>query len=582
MAESKTPQFDKALDEILKDLVPHTRTCLWKGKHGHCEGEFPIEAEDIEFLKMLRVPAPNYCPTCRRIRRLTHMGMVQLFKRQCNVPGHDEMMISIFPANCPFPVYDYKYFIGDDFDPFSFGVDYDSGADHLKVLFELRQKFPMPSFLNRDPGSVNSEYSNGGRDTKNAYYAGGCFSCEDVWYTNFAVSSKVVMDSRVIHDSDHVYRSLMSDHLYKCSFSYFSNNLADCAFMFDCHNCTDCFGCVNIRNKKYVVFNEQLSKKDYEKFMEETFPLSRTQLKEYKERFWQLVKSLPMNASHNVSVENVSGVTISNSKDLYDVVDADRAEHIRHADSPLGHHDSMDLTFSGASDHLYGTTNIGSHSSWVKFSVSSKYCTNSEFIFNSKNLDNCFMCFGLQNKSHCILNKQYEPLLYFRIVDEIKTKLLKEGNYGDGLGLEYSAQAYNVSLGEIAYSLTKEEVEELGGYVAGEGETNVGDIPTISISDVGERITEVDDALLAKAIRCEVTGRPFRIVPTELAFYRKMQLPIPTTHPQVRMVEHLHMAPTGKKYSALCAHCGKAIYSLFDPKENYLLYCESCYQEEVV
>src|SRR6185369_15717386 len=123
--ETKTPQFDALLDKVLEELVPHVRVCKWKGEHKHCEGEFEITDEDIKFLKMLRVPPPNFCPPCRRIRRMTFMGLSQLFKIPCDAPGHTEQMISILPPECPFPVYDYKYFISDEFDPFIFGKEYD-------------------------------------------------------------------------------------------------------------------------------------------------------------------------------------------------------------------------------------------------------------------------------------------------------------------------------------------------------------------------------------------------------------------------------------------------------------------------
>ena len=182
--QSKTPQFDMLLNNILADLVPHTRKCLWEGKHQYCEGEFNIVAEDIEFLKSLRAPAPNYCPTCRRMRRYVHNGLVQLFKRSCNIPGHTEQMISILPPECPFSVYEYTYFIGDEFDPFTYGVDYTENKSPLTQLFELRKVFPMPSFLNRDPSSINSEYSNGGRNLKNGYFVFGCYSSENTWYSN--------------------------------------------------------------------------------------------------------------------------------------------------------------------------------------------------------------------------------------------------------------------------------------------------------------------------------------------------------------------------------------------------------------
>ncbi len=580
---SKTPKFDSAIGEIMGSLVPHARICKWKGMHPYCEGEFKIEEGDIKFLKMFSVPPPNFCPTCRRIRRLIHMNFSRLFKRECDVPGHNEMMISILPEECPFSVYDYQYFIGDKFDAFSFGIKYKEGDDPMKNLLSLRRKFPMPSFLNRDPSSVNSEYSNGGRNVKNGYYVIACYGVEDVWYSNMIDKSRNVMDSFQIWDSEFIYECLSSDHLYKSSFIYFSNNCMEGMFLFDCHNCQNCFGCVNLWNKKYCVYNKQLSKEEYESFINSIYPLSREILSDYEGKFWDLVKSLPANGPRNIAVDNVSGVNLANSKNLYDAIDADNSENIRHGDGALSHKDSMDFTFSGGhSSLLYMDVNIGSQSSRVKFSVSSKFCTDCEFIFNSKNLNNCFMCFGLQNKSYCILNKQYKEVEYFKIIDDIKSEMLKAGEYGDGLGLEFSAQAYNFSLAQIAYPLSNEEIIKLGGYVAKEPETNVGNIEIVKYSDLPKTINEISDDILNKAIICEVSGRPFRIIVSELEFYKRINLPLPNIHPLLRIEKRLHFVKAGKKYKTICAKCKKDIETIYDPSEKFLIYCEKCYQQEVM
>lgn len=579
---SKTPQFDALLDHMLDTLVPYTRTCLWQGKHPHCEGTFAITNEDIEFLRMLRVPAPNYCPTCRRMRRMGHMGINRLFKRVCQAPGHNESMISIFAPECPFPVYDYMYFIGDGFDPFSYGTAYEQGSP-MDKLFAMRQIFPMPSFLNRDPSSINSEYSNGGRNTKNAYYASGCYGSEDIWYSNMAGRSRNIMDSRIVQSSEFVYGSLNGDHLYKCIYTYFSGNCTDSMFLFDCKNCTDCFGGVNLRNARYVVFNQQLSKEDYEAFMKSITPFSRNILSECAERFWNLVKEKPMNASHNIGSKNVFGVGVDFSEDVYNCVDVSNSQHIRYVDAALSHKDSMDILFSGGhSHHLYGSVNIGSQSSGVRFSISSKFCTDCEFVFNSKQLTNCFMCFGLQSKSYCILNKQYEAEEYFRIVDQIKSEMLQRGEYCDGPDLKFSAQAYNFSLAQIPYPLTDDQIQILGGYVGAEPDTNTSSMDTLQASDVPQTINEVSDDILSKAILCSVTGRPFRIIASELAFYRRMGLPLPIVHPSVRIENQYRMAQNGKMYQATCAHCENSTTSMFDPNDGYTLYCEKCYQAEVI
>ena len=579
---SKTPQFDALLDSMLAELVPHERACLWKGEHPHCEGTFTIESEDIEFLKMLRVPAPTLCPTCRRIRRFTHMGVMRLFKRSCDAPGHGEQVISIFPQECPFPVYDYDYTVSDAFEPFDFGVDYAPGTSPLAQLFSVRKTFPLPAFINRDGSSVNCEYSNGGRSSKNCYYTSGAFGSENVWYSGLVNKSKEVMSSRAINDCDTIYEVLGGKSLYKTSFAFFSNDCSDSTLIFDCRNCTNCFGCVNLRNKSNCIFNEQKTKEEYDAFMAANTPLSHAALQEHKERFWKLVKALPANASRNVSSENVSGVLIENSRNAFDATDSKRAEHVRHVDGALTHKDSMDILFSGGSELLYETTNVGSSSSRVKFSISSKFTTDSEFVFNSMNISNCFMCFGLQGKSYCVLNRQYSPEEYWPLVDSIKTEMLAGGEYGEHPDMRFSAQCYNFSLGGLYYPLPGETVRKLGGFFAAEPDTNVGSLELVPASELPDTIAEVDDSILGKAIICEETGRPFRIIPTELAFYRKLGVPLPRVHPNVRLDRVYRFSPTGTRFYASCAKCGKDVQSIYDPKDGYLLYCESCYQKEVI
>jgi hypothetical protein len=39
----------------------------------------------------------------------------------------------------------------------------------------------------------------------------------------------------------------------------------DSAFLFNCIGCSHCFGCVNLRNQKYHIFNEKYTKGEYEK-----------------------------------------------------------------------------------------------------------------------------------------------------------------------------------------------------------------------------------------------------------------------------------------------------------------------------
>lgn len=573
--------FKDHIEKIFITLQPHKRQCLWAGVHNYCEKEFEITEDDIEFLKMLEVPPPNFCPTCRRIRRLGHMNTVRLFSRQCQAPEHKETIISIFPKECPFVVYDYQYFASPEFDPMNFGRVYDTNRSSFEQLFDLRKIFPMPSFLNRDPSSINSEYSNGGRDLKNGYFVTGCFGSEDVWYSNLINKSKEVMDSRAIIKSELVYGSFASENLYRTCFVYFSSDCSDSMFLFDCKNCTFCFNCINLRNKKYCVNNEQLTKEEYELFIKKIYPLPQEKIKEFKKEFWSMVKKTPIQASRNIGSKNVFGVLLNGCEDLYDVADAHNSMHIRHADGCFSHKDSMDMLFSGGNcHHLYQTINVGSSSGNIKFSVSSKFVTDCEFIFNCKNINNCFMCFGLENKSYCVLNTQYSKEKYFELVDTIKVSMLERGEYGDGFDLSFSAQAYNVSHANIAFPLTKEQIETIGGYTVGEPETNIKEIEVIK--NVPRNIEEVSNEITKGALVCETTEKPFRIIQTELEFYRKMKLPLPTQHPSVRMESHYKLAPEGKMYHTPCSNCQKEMNSLFNPSEGYVLYCDDCFKAEFI
>src|SRR3989338_7001674 len=569
---TKTPKFDALLDKVFETLIPHKRKCIWMGEHKHCEGEFEIMEGDIEFLKMLRVPPPNYCPTCRRIRRFAHMNPLKLFKRSCDAPSHSESIISIFSEECPISVFDYEYFISDKFNPFSYGRKYDKNESPFQILLSMRKEFPVPSFLNKDSSSVNSEYSNGGRNVKNGYLAMSCYQSENIWYSNFIIKSKDVMEGREIENSDHLYKGLYSDHIYRSLFIYFSKECTDSMFLFDCRNCDNCFGCVNLRGAKHCVWNKQLSKEEYEKFIKSVYPLGRHTLAEYEKKFWNLVKTLPINAPRNVTVDNVKGVLLKNVRNVYDVTDSADSERVRHSNGCFSHQDSMDVLYSGNhSSLLYSTTNVGGQSSKVKFSIHNKLSTDSEFIFNCKDVHNCFMCFGLQNKSYCVLNIQYSKEEYFPLVDSIKTQMLERGEYGDGLGLDISAQAYNFSIGQITFPLEGGEILKLGGYIAKEPETNAGNVKILSHDEVPQTIEEVSDDIVNHAIKCEVTGKPFRIISSELQFLRKMKMPLPTQHPFIRMQSSFLFVPVGKKYDASCAKCQKSIDSVFDPKNKFIL-----------
>lgn len=111
--------------------------------------------------------------------------------------------------------------------------------------------------------------------------------------------------------------------------------------------------------------------------------------------------------------------------------------------------------------------------------------------------------------------------------------------------------------------------------------------------------------LTKQILICEVSGRPFRLQKAELEFYRKMNIQMPRKHPDIRHEERMWLRPWRTLYLRDCDKCGKEMLSVYPIVGTYgnasdteniwsrdgraegvspqqpLVYCESCYQQEL-
>jgi hypothetical protein len=581
MDHSKTPNFDTALDAILSELVPHGRTCRQKELSRFCEGEFKIVDKDIEFFKLLRVPPPTLCPTCRRQKRFAFVNRCSFYKRKNDAPDAKGPMISYVPPNSPFVVYDLDYYRSANWDPLTYGTTYTEDVSFFDQFFDLRLKVPQPGIL-RDPSNVNYEYSLNGKNSKNVYCSSGVFDSEDVWYTIFCTKSRQIMDSQKPTKSENCYNIFFTNHASNCFYLYYSADCIDSWFLYNCRNCQNCFGCVNLRNKNYCWFNEQLSKEEYEKRFKEFGLDKRSVVEKVKEEFWVFVKSHPVLASRSVRAINSNGVVLTDCNDCTNCVSAERCEHERYCDSVISHKDSMDVYASGASDLTYESTGSGGQASNVKFMVISKTCINSEYLINCRLCENCFGCIALENKKYCIFNKQYEPEEYYKELDRVKTAMLTNGEYGEFYPYKFSAFAYNGADVDIAYPLEKEEVEKLGALWQEHVATDTAGLAVLAKDQVPDSITDVTDDILNQAIICEVTGKPFRVIKTELEFYRRHGLPLPTIHPYERMRRFFAHMGNHLMRQDVCESCGAGLQTIYPEGEGWRLHCETCFNRQVL
>ena len=104
----------------------------------------------------------------------------------------------------------------------------------------------------------------------------------------------------------------------------------------------------------------------------------------------------------------------------------------------------------------------------------------------------------------------------------------------------------------------------------------------IPASKLPEDISKIPDDILNWAIECEVTGKPFRIIPQELEFYRKHHLPIPRRHPDQRHLDRMKMRNPRKLFERKCDKCGEDMITTYSPERPERVYCEACYEREVI
>ena len=231
----------------------------------NCKAKFIIESEDFEFYKKIDVPEPTFCPDCRAQRRMAFRKEGPYFyKRKCDATGKD--LISFFHPESPVKIYDQKYWWSDKWDATKYGRDYDFNKPFFEQFKELFLNVPQIA-ISRDAQSVNSDYCASSNFMKNCYLVNNSSYNEDVSYSNRVLESKDSLDLYLSNKLELCYQNIYCSNSYKLFFSNHCDSCVESAFLYDCRNCQNCFGCTNLRNKKYHIFNKQYTKKEYEELI---------------------------------------------------------------------------------------------------------------------------------------------------------------------------------------------------------------------------------------------------------------------------------------------------------------------------
>ena len=557
-------------------MTPESKNCKT------CAQAFTITAKDFEFYEKMGVQAPLFCPDCRFKRRTVWRNEKTLYRRKCALC--DKSVITMYHERAVHPVYCNDYWASDKWDPREYAMDFDFNRPFFEQLGQLLRVIPQSATYSSNAAgpNINSEYTNFAGANKDAYL---CFNSsinnENIAYSRGLMNARDSFDCYYASGIERVYEGI---NVQKSNSVRFGHNVVDSLdswFLMNCSNCTNCFGCVNVRNGQYQFFNEQLSKEEYLNRVSEIVG-SYQRLEEMKERFKTHALAFPRRENQNLKAVNSTGNYLTEVKDCHQCFEVEDGENLSYSFSTKITKDCWDMLGHGRKAEL------------ALDSVGVGYCQRiiaSWWVENGQNIEYSFAvrssvseligCVGLKNAKYCILNKQYEEEEYRKIREHIVRELEDLGLYGSMIPPKYAFFAYNEAIGQDNLPLSKEQaVAE--GFMWEDNLPETKGKETLLAEHIPDHISEVKDSILHETLACIQCSRNYRLIPAELTFYRNMLLPIPHNCWQCRFTDRIKRRGPMTIFDRTCAKCSKPIKTSYAPDRPEIVYCESCYQAEVI
>jgi hypothetical protein len=576
---------------------PQTKKCQ------NCSGSFVIEPEDFDFYRKIDVPAPTFCPDCRLQRRLAFRNERHLYKRECDLCR--KQTLTTFSPDKPRKVYCGSCWWSDAWDPLEYGRPYDPNRMFFEQLNELLHTVPLVSLGNHHPTLVNSEYINESSEAKNCYLIFDTDYCEGVLYGERLTHVKDSLDLLMTREAELCYedvncrkssRLFFSEECISCIDVYLSNHLS---------GCQNCFGCTELKNKSYYLWNEPLSREEYARRLE---PLKQELatadgLARLREKALAVWRSVPHKFMHGFNTVNVSGDYLYQSKNARNCFQCRGLEDGRYCQflKDESTKDAYDYTIWGANvQSVYECINVGAGVNNAKFCYvcALGHTLNTEYSVWCIDVANIFGCSALRNKKYCILNKQYTPEQYKELVLRIKEQMNampyvdRKGRvykYGEFFPYNLSFYAYNETNAQDYFPIDRAEAERRGWLWR--NELSPEHPITMDFSVLPQSIHETTDDILQEVIRCSQCQRGYRIVRMEIDFLRRFDFPVPRMCPECRHARRSSTMNPMRLWHRTCmcekaghAHQGKCpveFETSYAPDRKETVYCEECYQAEV-
>ncbi|MCC6323880.1 hypothetical protein IT400_03770 [Candidatus Nomurabacteria bacterium] len=561
-----------------------TRNCQ------NCKKDFNIDPDDFAFYSKLNVPAPTFCNICRMQRRFMFRNERTLYKRNCDLCKNST--ISIFSPDKQSKVYCSKCWWGDDWDTGDYYLDYDPNKNFFEQMKELQTKAPFMDKVSSFLTLENSDYVNHSAYCKNCYMITTADYCENVYHSNILLNVKDSCDVTMVGPAELLYGSIGGGGSSRAFFSKNCTKSINVWYSKDCVGCNDCFGCVNLRKKSHHIYNEPYSKEEYDKKIKEMELDKYSSHKKIREHIYDFWNKFPYRYVHGRMNTNVTGDYIVNAKNAKQCYRCQLIEDSAYCQfiTMSTFKDNYDVSEWGNGVELcIDTVTVGEGANKIKYSSAVwNNVQDVEYSMYVINCSNCFGCVNLKKKQYCILNKQYTKEEYFKLREQIISDLEKNPyvdskgriwKYGEFMPYDLAPFAYNESFAQEYFPLTTEHILENGFKYIEPKKLDYKE--TVMLDDIPDSIYDIQDEFVKEIIKCNC-GKFYKIVAGELQLLKRFGIPVPRQCPDCRHMFRMNLLNKPYLYERQCDKCGKDVQSSFAPDRPEIIYCESCYQQEVM
>lgn len=584
----------------------------------YCWEDFPLYDLEKYVLDKQKFSYPDFCPTCRFRMLYSYINDKHLYNRIDDLSGKN--IVSVITPEYEWKVYkaeEYKKMILDDYWLKFWREWWENILEDFKDLYK---NFPKPSKLIY-PELENAEYASHTWRAKDVYMSFCVFVNSENIYNSFNVifECRNIFSSYDITKSSNIYNCWLVNSWYEISYSYNIFDSSNLMFCRNMQNCQECIFCCNQVNSKYKIYNKQYEKEEYLHIKKSI------SIKMINYDYFTVLENEYDNFLKNNLVEVSCNLINSEAVKWEKVYDSKNSINIYA--TPTTVEDCINLIETGGgikiinsvaswldSGNIVWSCSTWVNSFWLYFCYATvENCNNLYYCADMESCEECMFCMWLKNKKYHILNKWYNKERYFELKEKIINNLIKDWIWWKFLWFDFSCFPYNDTLSYDYFGINKvinfdwtEKtynkdakwiVRILEDKFISDAELDLWWREKIKIKwrtknkdiNIPEGIEILDprkinsyeneDEILKKAIICETTWRPFKIIKPELEFIKKRRFPLPRIHPELRIDKLVSVRPLWQLFLWKSDKSREDILTVFKSKPDFKVYSPEEYRD---